>query len=102
MNASPADPAWEGPTPLAVVVVDLDDTFYPQSAYLSGAVRAVGTAAYNQGLDSAVVRTALAAEIAAGSDTGGTIDRALLAIGVPISSWHSRRIDLVRCLCTPV
>ncbi len=75
-------PPWEGPPPLGVVV-DLDDTLYPQSAYLAGAAAAVGTAAGELGLDGDAVHAALAAVLAAGSDTGGTIDRALLAVGVP-------------------
>ncbi len=75
-------PSWDGPPP-AGVVVDLDDTLYPQAGYLAGAVTAVGAAATGRGLDGAAVRAALAAELAEGSDTGGTIDRALLAVGVP-------------------
>jgi len=65
------------------VVVDLDDTLFPQSAYLAGAAGAVATAAAARGLDGAAVHAALRAELAAGSDRGGTIDRALLAAGVP-------------------
>ncbi|GAB4080704.1 hypothetical protein GCM10028783_16520 [Modestobacter muralis] len=72
---------WSGPPPLAVVV-DLDDTLYPQASYLAGAAAAVGAAAADAGLDGAAVHAALVAELAAGSDTGGTIDRALLATGV--------------------
>ncbi|WP_456564251.1 HAD family hydrolase [Blastococcus sp. SYSU D00695] len=64
------------------VVVDLDDTLYPQAEYLAGAARAVGVAAGRLGLDGAAVHAALAGELAAGSDAGGTIDRALLAAGV--------------------
>ncbi|MGY1653098.1 HAD family hydrolase [Geodermatophilus sp. SYSU D01119] len=73
---------WDGPPPLAVVV-DLDDTLYPQAAYLAGAAEAVGSAAADAGLDGARVHAALVRELAAGSDRGGTIDRALLAAGVP-------------------
>ncbi|MGY1783966.1 HAD family hydrolase [Geodermatophilus sp. SYSU D00698] len=75
-------PGWDGPPPLAVVV-DLDDTLYPQAAYLAAAAAAVGTAAELDGLDGDAVHAALVAELAAGSDAGGTIDRALLAAGVP-------------------
>jgi FMN phosphatase YigB (HAD superfamily) len=75
-------PVWDGPPPLGVVV-DLDDTLYPQAAYLAGAARAVGAAASARGLDGGAVLSSLTAELAAGSDTGGTIDRALLAAGVP-------------------
>lgn len=72
---------WPGPPP-AAVVVDLDDTLYPQAAYLRGAARAVGRAAARAGLDGVAVRRALDAELAAGSDRHGTIDRALAACGV--------------------
>ncbi|MGY1739306.1 MULTISPECIES: HAD family hydrolase [unclassified Blastococcus] len=65
------------------VVVDLDDTLYPQAAYLAGAAAAVGEAAAAAGLAGGRVQAALARELAAGSDAGGTIDRALLAAGVP-------------------
>ncbi|MBM7807189.1 putative hydrolase of the HAD superfamily [Geodermatophilus bullaregiensis] len=81
MSAGPLPP-WGGPPPLGVVV-DLDDTLYPQAAYLAGAAEAVGAAAAAAGLDGARVHAALRRELAAGSDTGGTIDRALLAAGVP-------------------
>ena len=73
---------WAGPPPLGVVV-DLDDTLYPQAQYLASAATAVGTAAELTGLDGAAVHAALRRELAAGSDRGGTIDRALLAVGVP-------------------
>lgn len=74
-------PTWEGPPPLGIVV-DLDDTLYPQAEYLAGAAEAVGGAAGDLGLDGAAVHSALAAVLAVGSDTGGTIDRALLQVGV--------------------
>jgi FMN phosphatase YigB (HAD superfamily) len=73
---------WAGPPPLGVVV-DLDDTLYPQADYLASAAAAVGVAAGHAGLDGAAVHAALRHELAVGSDTGGTIDRALLAVGVP-------------------
>jgi FMN phosphatase YigB (HAD superfamily) len=73
---------WAGPPPLGVVV-DLDDTLYPQADYLASAAAAVGVAAGHAGLDGAAVRAALRHELAVGSDAGGTIDRALLAVGVP-------------------
>lgn len=75
-------PVWAGPPPLGVVV-DLDDTLYPQADYLAGAAATVATTAAAAGLDGPAVHAALTAELAAGSDTGGTIDRALLAAGVP-------------------
>jgi putative hydrolase of the HAD superfamily len=89
-----AGPAWPGPPPLGVVV-DLDDTLYPQAEYLAGAAAAVGTAAGSAGLDGAAVRAALIAELAAGSDKGGTIDRALLAAGVPAAQLADHLAPLV-------
>ena len=77
-----APPVWDGPAPLGVVV-DLDDTLYPQADYLAGAAVTVGRAAADLGLNGGAVASALAAELSAASDTGGTIDRALLAVGVP-------------------
>ena len=65
------------------VVVDLDDTLYPQADYLATAAAAVGVAAGRVGLDGAAVHAALRQQLAAGSDAGGTIDRALLTVGVP-------------------
>lgn len=73
---------WPGEPP-AAVVVDLDDTVFPQAAYLRGAARAVGRAATGAGLDGQRMRRALTRELRAGSDRGGTIDRALAACGVP-------------------
>ncbi len=65
----------------AGIVVDLDDTLYPQAAYLAGAARAVGRAGAALGLDGLRLARLLRRELVAGSDTGGTIDRALLAYG---------------------
>ena len=47
-----------GPPPQAVVV-DLDDTVFPQAAYLDGAARAVGRAGAAVGLDGPAVTRAL-------------------------------------------
>ena len=69
--------------PPRAVVVDLDDTIFPQAAYLAGAARAVGRAAQDAGLDADVVAAALKRQLRAGSDRGATIDRALAACGVP-------------------
>jgi putative hydrolase of the HAD superfamily len=77
------------------VVVDLDDTLFPQAAYLAGAAAAVGAAAATRGLDGAAVHAALDTELAAGSDTGGTIDRALLAVGVPAADLPAHVPPLV-------
>ena len=67
--------------PLAVVI-DLDDTLYPQSAYLYGASRAVGRAGAAAGLDQVRLSRAVRRQLVAGSDRGGTIDRALAACGI--------------------
>ncbi|WP_122982284.1 HAD family hydrolase [Actinoplanes teichomyceticus] len=69
--------------PPAAVVVDLDDTLYPQAAYLYGAARAVGRAGAAAGLDPFRLGRAVRRQLIAGSDRGGTIDRALAAYGLP-------------------
>lgn len=73
---------WPFPPPLGVVV-DLDDTVYPQAIYLRGAADAVGAEAAAAGLDGDALAGALCAELLAGSDRGGTIDRALATCDVP-------------------
>jgi FMN phosphatase YigB (HAD superfamily) len=77
------------------VVVDLDDTLFPQAAYLAGAAVAVGEMAATRGLDGAAVHAALDAELSVGSDRGGTIDRALLAVGVPADELPAHLPPLV-------
>ncbi|WP_092546287.1 HAD family hydrolase [Actinoplanes derwentensis] len=67
--------------PLAVVI-DLDDTLFPQSSYLYGASRAVGRAGAAAGLDQIRLTRAVRRSLLAGSDSGGTIDRALAAYGI--------------------
>ncbi len=66
----------------AAVVIDLDDTIYPQASYLYGAARAVGRAGAALGLDPVRLGKLVKRELSAGSDRGGTIDRALAAYGV--------------------
>ena len=73
--------AWAGPAPEGAVV-DLDDTLYSQADYLAGAVDAVASRAGRLGLDRRSMALAFAASLAHGSDRGGTIDRALDALGV--------------------
>lgn len=63
------------------VVFDLDDTLYPQSSFLEGALGAVAQAGASAGLDPDHFRAALLAAVAAGSDRGDTIDRALALCG---------------------
>ncbi|GAA4953222.1 HAD family hydrolase [Actinoplanes utahensis] len=67
--------------PLAVVI-DLDDTLFPQCSYLYGAARAVGRAGVAAGLDPIRLSRAVRRQFLAGSDKGGTIDRALEAYGI--------------------
>lgn len=67
----------------AAVVVDLDDTLYPQDAYLTGAARATTAAAANHGICPAAFFAALSSELTRGSARGRTINRALLAVGKP-------------------
>jgi FMN phosphatase YigB (HAD superfamily) len=59
------------------VILDLDDTLYPQSAFLSAAWDAVADVAARHGAPRLLVREALSMAAAGGSDKGGIIDRAL-------------------------
>ncbi len=65
-----------------VVLIDLDDTLYPQFDFLRGAVRSVGERAQSLGLDRGRFEQSFAAVLARGSDTGHTIDTALVELGV--------------------
>jgi putative hydrolase of the HAD superfamily len=67
--------------PLRAVTVDLDDTLYPQSAYLARAWAAVAAAGAADGISEQRLYDALMAECAKGSDRGGIIDRALEDVG---------------------
>ena len=71
--------------PVRGVLVDLDDTLYPQAEYLDLAWRAVATRAGELGLDPIALLAALRAEAAGGSARGGIIDRALARTGTPDS-----------------
>jgi putative hydrolase of the HAD superfamily len=88
-------PTWTGPAP-AGIVIDLDDTLYPQAAYFYGASRAVGRAGAAQGLDPIRLARLVRRQLIAGSDRGGTIDRALAAYGLPAD----RAAELVPALVT--
>ena len=68
--------------PLRAVTLDLDDTLFAQSAWLDGAWRAVANAAGAFGINALALHEALVACAADGSDMGGVIDRALIAVGV--------------------
>jgi putative hydrolase of the HAD superfamily len=69
------------PQSIRAVTVDLDDTLYPQSAFLSRAWSAVAEAGAGYGLPEQRLFDALMAECALGSDRGGIIDRAVTAVG---------------------
>ncbi|GAA1970062.1 HAD-IA family hydrolase [Catenulispora subtropica] len=63
------------------VLCDLDDTLYPQQAWLDGAWHAVARTGTRYGLDEAAFLAALRADAALGSARGGIIDRALATVG---------------------
>lgn len=63
------------------VLVDLDDTLYPQAEFLSLAWRAVAERGARYGLDPDALVAALGADAAHGSARGGVIDRAVARIG---------------------
>lgn len=72
------------------VLVDLDDTLYPQAEFLEAAWRAVAECGVEFGLDRAALLTALRRAAAAGSDRGGIIDRALASMGaskLPVAAF---------------
>ncbi|RKR92535.1 putative hydrolase of the HAD superfamily [Micromonospora pisi] len=63
------------------VLVDLDDTLYPQAEFLAQTWDRVAAAGASLGLDRDALRSALGRESARGSDRGSLIDSALAAIG---------------------
>jgi putative hydrolase of the HAD superfamily len=67
---------------LLAVTVDLDDTLFPQAAWLAGAWTEVAEAAVPYGIPSDCLLPALTGVAAEGSDKGGIIDRALAVVGV--------------------
>lgn len=62
------------------VLVDLDDTIYPQSAFLEGAFGAVADHAARFGLPTKQLRQRLLAIAEEGSDRGRIIDRAVACL----------------------
>ncbi|BEP15755.1 TIGR02253 family HAD-type hydrolase [Acidothermaceae bacterium B102] len=89
--------------PLRAVTVDLDDTLFPQSAWLDGAWAAVAAAAVPYGVPDLLPALTLIA--AKGSDKGAIIDRALDSLGVDgsefmfalvaaFSTWAPATLDL--------
>ena len=65
------------------VTIDLDDTLFPHSAFLSRAWSAVAAAGAAAGLPEQRFFDALMSECARGSDRGGIIDRAVAMVGAP-------------------
>jgi putative hydrolase of the HAD superfamily len=68
-------------TPVRGVLVDLDDTLYPQAEYLALAWYAVAECGARLGLDRGRLHAALIAAAAAGSARGGIIDEAVRQLG---------------------
>ena len=66
---------------VGAVTVDLDDTLYPQAAYLDGAWRAVAARGAELGVDPVRLLAALRGTAAEGSDRGRIVDRALALVG---------------------
>ena len=66
---------------IRAVLFDLDDTLYPQTAWLEGAWKAVAAGAAAMGAPEAELFDALCAIAAEGSDRGRIIDRALERCG---------------------
>jgi putative hydrolase of the HAD superfamily len=67
---------------IKAVLFDLDDTLFPQSAWLGGAWHAVAArAATDHDVDATRLEAALVAVAAEGSDRGQIIDRALADVG---------------------
>ncbi|MFK3985210.1 HAD family hydrolase [Micromonospora sp. NPDC050397] len=63
------------------VLLDLDDTLYPQAEFLDQTWDRVAAAGAVLGLDPAGLRTALRSATTGGSDRGGLIDTALATLG---------------------
>lgn len=68
------------PAVVTTVLVDLDDTLYPQQAWLDGAWRSVAAAAAEFDVPPLLLEHELRRVAAEGSDRGRIIDRALEAI----------------------
>ena len=68
---------------IGAVLFDLDDTLYPQAAWLDGAWDAVAARAAEMGVPEAPFADALRTIAAQGTDQGRIIDRALAWCGAP-------------------
>jgi putative hydrolase of the HAD superfamily len=75
--------------PVRGVLVDLDDTLYPQSEFLDAAWRAVADAGERLGVDRERLLHALRTIAAEGSGRGRIIDRALSTVGAPTDGLDS-------------
>jgi putative hydrolase of the HAD superfamily len=80
MSFRPASSSWADRR-VEAVLLDLDDTIYPQRVWLHAAWRHVADAAAACGIDAERMRRALHAVASEGSDRGRIIDRALERIG---------------------
>jgi putative hydrolase of the HAD superfamily len=67
------------------VVVDLDDTLYPQRSFLAGAVDAAAARAQDLGFDRVTFANVFTSVLESGSDTGHTIDLTLARLGCSTS-----------------
>lgn len=68
-------------SPMTGVLVDLDDTLYPQAQWLEGAWERVADHGRRYGVDSSILLENLTSIAAKGSDQGHIIDKALAASG---------------------
>jgi putative hydrolase of the HAD superfamily len=80
MSFRPASFSWADRR-VEAVLLDLDDTIYPQRVWLDRVWRHVADVAAGYGIDRERMRRALDAVAAEGSDRGRVIDRALERIG---------------------
>ncbi|MCL4421820.1 MAG: HAD-IA family hydrolase [Actinobacteria bacterium] len=80
---SPAERPQAPPTRIGAVLLDLDDTLYPQQDWLEGALDRVAEAGARYGADWMELRSALGDVISHGSDSGKVIDQALAQAGFP-------------------
>jgi putative hydrolase of the HAD superfamily len=86
--------------PVSAVCFDLDDTLFPQAAWLAGAWAAVAHRAAGEGVDPSALRAALDDIAAEGSDRGRIIDRALARVGARdiavaplVEAFRTHRVD---------
>lgn len=82
-------------TTVRAIVIDLDDTLYPQKSFLRGAAKAVGARAQELGVDARRFESTFMSVLERGSDSGNTIDIALSELGFPQREIHRLRPQLV-------